>query len=158
MRRRLARLGKRIGNDIVLSGGAGILIGLFAIREGYSYGIGSASRMAPGYFPAIVGGFMILLGIALILIGLYREQHSRLALPALRSILTVLLAMAAFGLLIESAGLVPATVAMTLISSTAEPGRRLVPTLLLAAALTVFAVSVFVLGLNLPITVIRWPF
>ena len=158
MKELLARLWSRAGNDIAISGGGGILIGLFAMYEGYHYGIGSASRMAPGYFPFAVGGFVILLSITLIVIGVYQDQPAPLSLPALRAVVAVLLAMASFGLLIESAGLVPATVAMTLISAAAEPGRRLLPTVLLTVALVIFAVSVFVFGLSLPLEIVRWPF
>jgi len=36
--------------------------GFFCLYSVYNYNIGTASRMGPGYFPMLLGGFLFFLG------------------------------------------------------------------------------------------------
>jgi hypothetical protein len=123
-------------------------IGVFAVAQGAAYTLGSLTRIGPGFFPAVVGAAMIVLGFAIVLEGL-RADAPPIEKPAILSLLAVLGGIAAFALLIERAGLVPAAAALVMISSLASPRPRLLPILALAAAVSAFSVLVFAVGLGL---------
>lgn len=135
---------------------------LFLVGAGVSlvsignYPLGTLSRMGPGMFPAILGVVLAVLGVSLALQAL-RRTGSR---PDIRifSPLFVLGGVTAFALMIVPFGLIPAIVAIVVISSLAELRIRPVSLVLLCLALCLIAPLVFVVGLGLPIPLIRWPF
>jgi hypothetical protein len=125
-----------------------VAIGVFAVAQGAAYSLGSLTRIGPGFFPAVIGAAMILLGIAIVAEGRRRDAEP-IQRPAYLSLLAVLGGIAAFALLIERAGLVPAAAALVMISSLASPRPRLLPILVLAATVSAFSVLVFAVGLGL---------
>ena len=123
-------------------------VGVYAVAQGTVYSLGSLTRIGPGFFPAVIGAAMILLGIVIVLEGL-RPDAAPAGRPDLLPLLSVLGGIAAFALLIERAGLVPAASALVMISSLASPRPRLLPVLILAAGVSAFSVLVFAVGLGL---------
>ena len=120
------------------------------------YPLGTLQRMGPGMFPAILGVVLAGLGVLLALQALRRPGKK----PDIRifSPLFVLAGVAGFALLIPSAGLIPAILGVVVVSSLAELRIRPVSLALLCLALCLIAPLVFVVGLGLPIPLIRWPF
>ncbi|MFE3837451.1 tripartite tricarboxylate transporter TctB family protein [Pseudogemmobacter sonorensis] len=120
------------------------------------YEMGTLRRMGPGMFPAALGLVLAGFGVALTLGALLRRG----AIPAirLREPACVLAGIAAFALLIRPAGMLPAVLALTLISSFAERRFRPKSLVALCAALCAMAWLVFGLGLGLPVPMWRWPF
>lgn len=144
--------------------GAGILFalaGLAGLILARGLTIGSIARMGPGFFPLIVSGGLIVIGGGLILRGLRR--HSARQPFRWEATVWLLAAPAAFALLVERAGLVPAVAAASLAVSLAlyrvdtgrQAGTALVEGLALAGVLSLGAALVFVLGLGLPLRL--WP-
>ncbi len=140
-----------VGGVLLVALGAGV--SLVAIQH---YPLGTLQRMGPGMFPAILGVVLGGLGILLALQALRRTGKR----PDIRvfSPLFVLAGVASFALLITPAGLIPAIVSIVVISSLAELRIRPVSLALLCLALCLMAPLVFVVGLGLPIPLIRWPF
>lgn len=139
----------------------GALLMLVGIGVAYvsiqHYPLGTLQRMGPGMFPAILGCVLAGLGSILALQAL-RRQGAR---PDIRvyAPLFVLAGVASFALLIIPFGLLPAIVCVVVISSLAELRQiRPVNVALLCLALCLIAPLVFVVGLGLPISLIRWPF
>ena len=124
--------------------GAGFLI----IGEGYAFG--EARRMGPGYFPKVLAGILVGLGVLVIFRGLRASQTTRVEF-AWKPLLINIAALALFGLLIIGGGLVPAVIVATLVSAASSARFRIVPTLMLAVGLTAFTHLTFVKGLGLPI-------
>ena len=116
-----------------------LAIGLFvALYASSNYQVGTPARMGPGFFPTALGWIMAGLGVITLLFSFQKTIHAFDPPPfALRPFITVLVAIAVFGLLIERLGLVPTTVIMTLIAAFASksfhPGRALLLGLFLAA-------------------------
>lgn len=129
-------------------------IGLAALFLAFGYQIGRPERMGPGFFPAVVGGLLVLTGLALAVRGLLREG-TPVELMSPR-VFVAILSVVAFALLIRPAGLIVAVVACVLISSGAGRGVRIVETLVLTVVLTAGVWLVFRVGLGIPIPV--WPF
>lgn len=119
-----------------------------------NYQFGTSVRMGPGYFPAVLGGLMVFLGIVIAATSLAIEGPK---VPRLnvRPLLLVLTACVAYGYLIKPAGLVVATIALVFVSALGGHEFRWKEVSVLALLLIVFSVVVFVKGLTLPFPL--WP-
>lgn len=127
--------------------------GLGAILLGRDYPMGTATRMGPGYFPVVLGGLLVVIGLALMARAL-RQDGPPVDRFALRPLVLVLGSTVLFGLLLRGAGLVVAL--MVLVLAGAYAGRHFAwgAALALAVGLTVFSVLVFVKALGLPLPVL----
>lgn len=139
-----------LGNAAFTGGLCAILVGAFAIWEGSSYAVGTASSMGPGYFPVALGGLLVALGIVLAVQGVL-APHEAAELADLRSLLAILAAIGAFALLVQRAGLVPAVIALVVIGSIAGGALRFPSVLALSIVLSALSYLVFRLFLNLPL-------
>lgn len=138
----------------VLAGVAFVIIGGAALAIGADYRTGTLLSMGPGYFPRVVSGLLLLLGILILLIGL-RGRRAEPEAWQIRPSLLVLGGIVAFGLSLERLGLVVAVTLLAVISALAERDRGVVETIALAAGLNLIAWLVFVKALGLPLAV--WP-
>lgn len=141
-----------------MAGGAlmiaiGATVSLIAISE---YSLGTLKRMGPGMFPAGLGAILTLLGLILVIQSIGKTGER----PDIRfwSPLFVLGGIAAFALIIVPFGLIPAILAVTIISSFAELKVRPVSLAILCLALCILAPGVFRFGLGLQLPLIQWPF
>lgn len=120
------------------------------------YTLGKAARMGPGYFPLILGGLLTLLGVIVFIRSLVSgSEESRVGRIAVKPMILMFGSIAAFALLLRSAGLVVSIFAIILVSSLASKESRFKETLISAVALCAASLAVFVYGLNLQIPV--WP-
>jgi hypothetical protein len=127
-------------------GGAGLVL---APR----YGMGSALRMGPGYFPALLSGLLALIGLASVL----RSLRGPVVAPprlAWRPLVLVVVPVLLFGLLLRRAGLIIAVPVLVVGSARASTQFRWLPTLALAAGLTAFCALVFVKALGVPLPIL----
>ncbi|MBN2740542.1 MAG: tripartite tricarboxylate transporter TctB family protein [Rhodobacteraceae bacterium] len=128
----------------------GVFVVLYASTQ---YDIGSLRRMGPGFFPALLGGVLAVLGLMIALPALARNGSP--ICIARKEALAVLMAILVFATGLERAGLVPVTLASVLIASIAAPDRRIGWRLALALIVTTLSVVVFHFGLKM--TVPLWP-
>jgi hypothetical protein len=135
----------------LLFGGFGAFVSIYAATH---YSIGSAVRMGPGYFPAVIGGLVALLGLALALSAL-RVPGPRVPRVHWRPVLLILAAGVAFGYLLKPLGLVLATAILVVVSALGGHEFRWREALALAVVLVLFSIGVFVYGLGLPFPL--WP-
>lgn len=139
--------------------GGGILLlcgGFMAINAMANYELGTLQRMGPGMFPLGLGLLMAGFGVALGVMAWFRSGP----MPDIRiwSPLFVLLGIAGFALAVRPLGLIPAILAVTIISSFAELKVRPLSLAILCLVLCVMAWLVFRVALGLPLVMIRWPF
>jgi hypothetical protein len=124
-------------------------VGLFFLVESVSqFGVGTARRMGPGYFPMIVGGGVVALSL-LLFVRSFFTRASPLGPVPWRGIVLIAAAPVAFALTIAAAGLAPAILLATLISAYASARMRIAVALAIGVGLTVFCVAVFRYGLGL---------
>lgn len=140
----------------LLGGTAVSGLGLFVLYNAFGYPMGTASSMGPGYFPALLGGITLVLGLLITVQSLFRRG----ALPKIswRPLLAVLGSVLLFVLLMRSFGLLPAIVATIGVSSLGDRQARLLSTLLLAAGCALGAWLIFDVGLGLSLPMLRVPF
>ena len=131
-----------------------VATGAAAIIIGANYPLGTAARMGPGYFPRILGILLIILGAALALRAL-RLQGSPVPGWRWRPIIVVLGSVVLFGMVVNSVGLAISTVGLIILSSAASSEFRPKEAVVAGIALSVLAVTVFVLALKLQLPI--WP-
>ncbi len=146
--------GRLFRNRDFLSGLVLLGLGVLAFATALNYPMGTASRMGPGYFPIVLSGMLIGLGVALALMAL-RRMEPRMEPFRLRPLFFAVLSVVLFGLLLERVGLVISAVVVVLVSCLGGGRPRVVESLALAAFLAFGVVALFVYALNIPFPV--WP-
>lgn len=131
-----------------------LAVGLALLWFGSDYRIGSPRRMGPGFFPVVIGTVLALFSVGLVAEAL--RTRTKVEGVRLRPFLMIMLSIFTFALLMEKAGLVPATFALVLLGAAAERPFRPVRTLLLAAVVSGLGVGIFIWALNLPLDPFAW--
>jgi hypothetical protein len=129
-------------------------IGGGAILIARSYRFGSVVNMGPGFFPTVLGGILIAFGIAVMIVGLVRNEKIRSGFSP-RVLIMLTLSLVLFGFVMEHAGFIPAMAALMFLSAASGRGFKWVPTLLLTGAMTLILVAVFIWALGLPYPLIK---
>jgi len=129
--------------------------GLAFVVFARQYDMGTAARMGPAYFPTLLGGLLLLLGLVIAIRGLTaKTSDGKVDRFHFKPLLLVLGAVVAFGLLLRPAGLVGALAALVIISSLGSDEFRLRDVLLLTIGLAVLVLIVFIYGLGMTVPVL----
>jgi Tripartite tricarboxylate transporter TctB family len=147
------------------AGGLVALIGAFAAYEGSGYGIGSVAQIESGFFPAVLGLGMILIGAAIAASGSEETgpaatglEDPRNAVPLAvhwRGWFAIIAGVCLFMGIAEYAGLLPAIFACVFVSALGSTSTTLKEALVLAACVTAFGVVLFAFGLKIQIPILR---
>lgn len=132
---------------------AGILFIVFgggAVLISSAYPMGTAGRMGPGYFPTVLGGLLILIGLVTLGRSFFTKGEP-VGKLAIKETVLVVAGILLFGFSVRGAGIIPAVFAVVLISSFASTKFRLPPMLLMAAGSALFCWIAFVYLLGLPL-------
>ncbi len=146
-------MAKLIRDQDFISGLVFICFGLGYVLLGQNLPFGTPRRMGPAFFPFILAGILVSIGVMLALKAL-RKRGELVEAIALKPTLLVAAATISFALLIRSGGIIVAVVSLVLIASLASQAARPLPAAMLAAGLAAFCVGVFVSGLGLPLPVL----
>jgi hypothetical protein len=125
-----------------------------AVLAARGYSLGTAGKMGPGYFPALLGGVLGFLGLVLIVRSLV-SAGERVEGLRLLPLAIIAVGVCLFGVLIERLGLVVALIVVTSVSAFASRQSRPLEVAALALVLAAFSVGVFVYALRLPLPI--WP-
>lgn len=126
----------------------------FAVWAVVNYQMGTAVRMGPAYFPALLGGLLAILG-GMILVGSFAIQGPKVPTFHFRPLTLILAANIAYGYLMKPLGLVLATGVLVFMASFGGHEFKWKEVTLLYVFLVIFCVLVFVKGLTLPFPL--WP-
>jgi hypothetical protein len=144
-------------NRDVVSGLVFMGIGLGAlIKTHFNYPVGSVTFMGPGFFPMMLGVGLLAIGLITSMVAWGDCRQRWQPQFGWRAVLAVLGAMLAFALLVERAGLLPATMALSLIVGMARVPYSFKSSLLLGMSLSALSWLVFVLGLNMNLRMLAW--
>ena len=143
----------RLSTDL-LSGVLFLALGAFAMVYGSRYGLGTAARMGPGYYPLLASSGLILIGLVLVVRSLLRTTEE-VGEINVRPLVLVLAGTLAFGLLIDRIGFIIASVVMVIAARLGERGFKPVEVALLALGLVAFTLAIFRYGLGMPLKL--WP-
>lgn len=126
----------------------------FAVWAVANYQMGTAVRMGPAYFPALLGGLLAVLG-AVVLAGSLAISGPKVPQFHFRPLALIVVACVAFGYLLKPLGLVLSILVLVVLSALGGHEFRWKEVIILFAALAIFSVLVFVKGLGLPFQL--WP-
>ncbi|MBW6422508.1 tripartite tricarboxylate transporter TctB family protein [Rhizobium sp. XQZ8] len=135
--------------------GAGILFILFGaigLWVGSDLNFGTARNMGPGYFPMIICGLIMLIGLIVAAKSLAVEGPA-IERIQFRPIVFILLAIAAFGLFIEDIGAIIASILLIMFAAYARKDVNLIETVVFAVVTAAFVVIIFVYALGQPMPV-----
>src|SRR5690349_17166315 len=131
--------------------GFGLFFAIWAITH---YQMGTAVRMGPAYFPAVLGGLLAVLG-AIILAGSLAIQGEKVPTFFFRPLLMISLGCVLYGYLMKPLGLVGATAALVYVGALGGHEFKWKEVTILYLILMIFSWGVFVKGLSLPFPI--WP-
>jgi hypothetical protein len=125
-------------------------IGLTVIFLSRDYGMGSATKMGPAYFPTVLGALLALIG-AVSVVRSFLRPGEPIGAFIYRGAALILVATVLFGAIVRGAGVVIAIVVLVMMSAYGSIKFRWAPSLALAIGLTAFCVLVFIKGLGIPL-------
>jgi len=126
----------------------------FVIWALIHYQMGTAVRMGPAYFPAVLGGLLAVLG-AFVLFGSFAIEGPPVPAFSYRPLILISVACVLYGYLMKPLGLVGATAALVYVSALGGHEFNWKEVTILYLILIAFSWLVFVKGLTLPFPV--WP-
>lgn len=128
--------------------------GWFSADSFLNLSLGNAFRMGPGFFPAIVGGLLFALGLAIAIKG-WRAECETVELGAIpwRGVALLPVGLILFGAAMRPLGLGIALLLLCFCSAMSVKGMTLTRAAVLSAAMTALTIAIFNvgLGLNLPL-------
>lgn len=130
-----------------------VAVGGAAIYLSRDYGMGSAVKMGPAYFPTILSVILIVIG-AISIVRSFLKDGAPFGAFAGRGLIYVVVAMLIFGFVVRDAGLAVALPLLILISAYASIEFRWRASIALAVGVTVFCILVFQVGLGVPLPII----
>jgi hypothetical protein len=149
-------MSSRSMRDIV-SGTALIALGMFvSIYAFATLNLGSPTRMGPGLFPFALGILLALLGILIVIPALVTPGPMEKV--AWRSIIAVTASICVFAGAVRPLGIIPAIIMMIVVATLAETKIKPLELLGLVVLVPLAAWLIFIVGLGVPLPLIRWPF
>jgi len=117
------------------------------------YGMGTAFKMGPAYFPTVLGLILVFIGL-MSLVRSFLRTGTPITTFTIKGLIIVVGSTAVFGFIVRGAGLAVALPVLVLMSGYAGIDFRWGRMLLLAAGVTVFCILVFVKGLGVPLPIV----
>jgi hypothetical protein len=130
-----------------------IALGLAFAVGASTYEVGTALRMGPGYFPLVLGGLLALLGVLIIVNGAVAGEDAAIGPIPWKAAAVIAGAIVFFGATIRDIGVVPSTFVTALVAGFAGRRPGVVAPVVIALALTLASVVIFVWALQLTLPV-----
>jgi len=126
----------------------------FCAASFFGLKIGTAFRMGPGFFPSVVGGLLLLIGLVIAING-WRTSGERVDWKAVpwRAVVLIPIGLIIFGFIMRPLGLLPALFVLSFLAALSVKSLSLMHAAVLSVAVTAVCVFVFsfALGINLPL-------
>jgi hypothetical protein len=140
------------------SGCAFTAFGAVTVVLAQSHPLGTAARMGPGYFPMVLGVLLAGIGAVLLIksVVVAAVNGERVGRTEVWLLLRVLLAVAAFALLLNPLGFILTALIVVVVASWAGHEFRLGEALLNAVVLALLSYALFIKALNQTMPVWPW--
>ena len=144
----IARNGKDFWTGVIY-----IVVGSAALIISRDYGMGTAVKMGPAYFPSILGVLLMVIGIISVLRS-FLKSGSPIGVVAWKGLVLIVVSTLLFGMIVRGAGLIIALPLLVIISASASARFSWKHSLAEAAGITVFCIVVFLKGLGVPLPIL----
>ena len=131
---------------------AGIIFAAFGLAfalGALAYNIGTPLNMGPGYFPLVLGGLLVVFGIAIIAKGFIAGEVEPIGRVPWKAVALITGAFLFFGITVRGLGVVPSLFVATLMAGFAGQRPGIVAPIVIAAGLTLLSVLIFIVALQL---------
>ncbi len=135
----------------ILSGLIFVAFGLAFAYTAWGYDLGTAIRMGPGYFPMLLGGLLVLLGVLVLVEGVVAGEEGAIGPVPWRGIVLILGSVLFFGFTVRRLGLVPSLFVTVVLAALSSARTGILVALLMAALLTLACTLIFSYALGLPV-------
>jgi hypothetical protein len=135
---------------------AGLLfaaVGLYYGKLSLNLSMGSALQMGPGYFPVVLCGLLICLGVVILVKSFFDPQDDVFGKVPWRALIMLPLAIVVFGAVVTRLGLFPTVFVTAFIASLSSSQIPLKIAAAVSLTLAVFCTLIFAYGINLPIPI-----
>ncbi|WP_172293690.1 tripartite tricarboxylate transporter TctB family protein [Pseudoruegeria sp. HB172150] len=129
----------------------GLAVAFYSVNH---YDFGELRRIGPGFFPTVLGGILVLLGIAVAVPAFLRSGTTPKV--DLKEALFILAAVVVFAVLIERVGILLSTFVTVLITTIPAPKPGLLWRVVTAIVVSAISWAIFVAGLGMPLDVFPW--
>ena len=123
--------------------------GFFMLWALTHYQMGTAVRMGPAYFPAVLGGLLVFLGL-LVLIEAFAMAGPKVPTIKFKPLILISAACVIYGYMMKPLGLILATALLVFMSALGGHEFKWKEVTILYVVLIIFSLLVFVKGLTLP--------
>jgi Tripartite tricarboxylate transporter TctB family len=133
----------------ILAGAVFVVLGGLFATGSLAYDIGSPLRMGPGYYPLVLGGILVGLGVLIVVKGFVAEAGEAMGRVDWRAVVLLTAALLFFGLTIRGLGVVGALLGSALLAALARSATSMREVVLIGVGLTALSVVIFVVALQL---------
>lgn len=130
-----------------------ILVGSAALVISRDYEMGTAVKMGPAYFPTILSGLLMGIGVISVLRSFFKSG-TPIGAIAWKGVFLIAAATILFGMIVRGAGVVIALPLLVIISASASARFSFKTSLIEAAGITAFCILVFIQGLGVPLPIL----
>lgn len=128
-------------------------VGATAFFISRDYGMGTAVKMGPAYFPTLLSVLLMMVG-TISIIRSFLKAGTPMGSFAAKGLLLVAASTLLFGLIVRGAGMAVALPLMVVISALASTRFNWRYALALAVGVTVFCILIFQVGLGIPLPIL----
>jgi hypothetical protein len=133
----------------ILAGSIFTAFGLFFALTALTYEVGTPFQMGPGFFPLLLGGLLVLLGILVVGSGFVAEREEQIGAIPWRAVVLIAIAFIFFGVTVRGLGLVPSLFITALLASFASERIGVLTALAIAVGISLVSILIFVVLLQL---------
>ena len=147
--------GRRFDLRDVLLGAFLVALATFTTIATWNLRVGTAANMGAGYMPRAIAALVCAFGVFFLIRGAL-SPFQAIEPPKARSVIFLLGSVAAFALLVESTGLMLASIVTIVIAGMATRETRFLENVLFGGAMAAGSVLLFVKALSLPVPIWPW--
>jgi putative tricarboxylic transport membrane protein len=130
-----------------------VAVGGTAIVLSKDYGMGTAVKMGPAYFPAILSALLIVIG-SISVVRSFVKAGTPVGTVAWKGLVLITVSTLLFGVIVRGAGLAVALPLLVVISAFASTRFHWKYALALAVGVTLFCILVFQVALGVPLPIL----
>jgi putative tricarboxylic transport membrane protein len=130
-----------------------LFVGCGALIISRDYGMGTAVKMGPAYFPTILSLLLMVIGIISV-IRSFVKSGSPIGVVAWKGLLLIVASTVLFGMIVRGAGLLLALPLLVIISALASTRFSWKTSLAEAVGITAFCILIFLKGLGVPLPIL----